>query len=235
MQNTKYNPTRLAYDLPETLRQNISQSLIDNTVERYGNGAFSLHPFILLHIVVCFDKAVWLWRDVVRDIETGRKADGSVYTDSFEHMHETARHVIHSSETLATALSVVQSISKDIVAHSLPSSDFDTAAVLRETDFCHSLLTSLLHRSQALEKRLANEIALAFHLDARHNNKLSSHIAELAQRDGETTKGISFLGTLFLPGTFVSRSGDIQDDFLRLYTATGCLNRHLVVLGHHAV
>ncbi|KAK3613192.1 hypothetical protein LTR56_028024, partial [Elasticomyces elasticus] len=44
----------------------------------------------------------------------------------------------------------------------------------------------------------------AIHLDAQHNGHVTSHIAELAQRDGEITKGISVLGIVFLPGTFVS-------------------------------
>ncbi|KAK4904284.1 hypothetical protein LTR49_026227 [Elasticomyces elasticus] len=45
---------------------------------------------------------------------------------------------------------------------------------------------------------------VAIHLDAQHNGHVTSHIAELAQRDGEITKGISVLGMVFLPGTFVS-------------------------------
>jgi hypothetical protein len=49
----------------------------------------------------------------------------------------------------------------------------------------------------------------ALHLTARHDSSVTNHIAELAHRDGETMKGISILGLVFLPGTFVSVSHDI--------------------------
>ncbi|KAK4894791.1 hypothetical protein LTR49_028350, partial [Elasticomyces elasticus] len=42
-----------------------------------------------------------------------------------------------------------------------------------------------------------------FHYDAQHNGHVTSHMVELAQRDGKITKGISFLD-MFLPATFVS-------------------------------
>lgn len=54
-------PHRLAilcFDRPGTLRQTISQSLEDGTVEQYVSGPFSLHPFILLHVTTSFDTAL---------------------------------------------------------------------------------------------------------------------------------------------------------------------------------
>ncbi|KAK5738257.1 hypothetical protein LTR17_006134 [Elasticomyces elasticus] len=95
-------------------------------------------------------------------------------------------------------------MSKDFGESTTQTSLPNAIAVKKDIDFCGSLLTSLLHRSQSLEKRLQNEINLAIHLDAQHNGHVTSHIAELAQRDGEITKGISVLGMVFLPGTFVS-------------------------------
>ena len=42
------------------------------------------------------------------------------------------------------------------------------------------------------------------HLNARRDGLVTNRIATLTFRDGEIMKGTSFLGTIFLPGTFVS-------------------------------
>lgn len=44
----------------------------------------------------------------------------------------------------------------------------------------------------------------AFHANAQHGTSIASQIALTSQRDGQTTKGISILGMLFLPGTYIS-------------------------------
>ena len=43
-------------------------------------------------------------------------------------------------------------------------------------------------------------------MNAQYHSSIASRIAEAAQRDNATMKGISILGMLFLPGTFVSVS-----------------------------
>jgi Mg2+ and Co2+ transporter CorA len=42
------------------------------------------------------------------------------------------------------------------------------------------------------------------HLNARRDGLVTHRIATLTFRDGEVMKGISVLGMIFLPGTFVS-------------------------------
>lgn len=44
----------------------------------------------------------------------------------------------------------------------------------------------------------------AFHANAQHDTSVASQIALTSQRDGQITKGISTLGMLFLPGTYIS-------------------------------
>jgi hypothetical protein len=44
----------------------------------------------------------------------------------------------------------------------------------------------------------------AFHANAQYDTLIASQIALASQRDGQTTKGISILGMLFLPGTYIS-------------------------------
>jgi hypothetical protein len=43
-----------------------------------------------------------------------------------------------------------------------------------------------------------------FHANAQHDTSIASQIALTSQRDGQTIKGISILGMLFLPGTYIS-------------------------------
>ncbi|KAI7474653.1 hypothetical protein KC357_g5150 [Hortaea werneckii] len=70
---------------------------------------------------------------------------------------------------------------------------------------CHRMLLQCEHgRSQALENRLRNQIDLAFHIRTQHDSMVASQIAELARADSVSMKGISILGLVFLPGTFVS-------------------------------
>lgn len=150
----------LCFDLPDSLEQQICHGLGGGETVQHGHGPFSLHPTLLMHVVQSFDRAVWSWRDVVRQIEKSRAMGSSVSTHNFVHMHETARHVLHCSEMLTTALSVLESMTREVGACNVETCGSKLSAVVRDLDFCHSLLTSLLHRSSVLEKRLQNEINL---------------------------------------------------------------------------
>lgn len=115
-----------------------------------------------MHIVESFDRAVWSWRDVVRDLEKTRRNIDIAAKRSFEHMHEIARHVIHSSEMLATAIAVTKAVTKGARVHPSQAHGQDQACtkILDDLEFCTPLLTSSHNRSQALERRLDNEINL---------------------------------------------------------------------------
>lgn len=78
----------------------------------------------------------------------------------FDQMHEIARHLIHSTETLSTALSVVDSMVEEHESGRSNVGGGTSSACIRELDFTMSIMKSLLHRSNALEKRMSNEIAL---------------------------------------------------------------------------
>ncbi|KAI6816731.1 hypothetical protein KC332_g10657 [Hortaea werneckii] len=76
---------------------------------------------------------------------------------------------------------------------------------IRQVITCQRMLLQCEHgRSQALENRLRNQIDLAFHIRTQHDSMVASQIAELARADSVSMKGISILGLVFLPGTFVS-------------------------------
>lgn len=75
-------------------------------------------------------------------------------------MHENARHLIHCSEMLETAVSSMKQMREK--AATFPSSVHspDNRTVQNDLDFYASLMTGFLNRSKALEARIQNEISL---------------------------------------------------------------------------
>lgn len=124
-------------------------------------------------------------------------------------MHEIARHIIHSSETLADAIEAVTSLIQEheIFCQENPSSQADVVLQSRQTrkTFRSQLtLFKCLHlRCTALEKRLENETRLAFNTVAQYNSQIAVRIGEATQVDSRAMKTISVLGLVFLPGTFI--------------------------------
>lgn len=57
--------------------------------------------------------------------------------------------------------------------------------------------------------KVFTDTSQAFHTNAQHDSLVSSSIAEAAKRDSYTTKAISVLGMVFLPGTFISVSTSV--------------------------
>jgi hypothetical protein len=150
----------LCFDVPADLQAKIGEALLAGDAMHYGQGPFSLHAMLMLRIVESFDRAVWSWRDVVRDLEKTRTSDDALEKRSFEHMHETARHVIHCSEMLETAISVAESAAKEVRGSLSRGGDLACSTIVKDLELSVSLLTSLRNRSQALQKRLDNEINL---------------------------------------------------------------------------
>jgi len=130
----------------------------------------SSSPFILLaksleYVVASFDHAVWSWRDVVRHLEKRRLEVDNLQKDWVVRMHEIARHAIHSSEMLEMALHVVDSLLTEIDREK----DLDNSRVHSTTGRSDqsgdikrlkTMLQCIHLRSQALEKRIQNEMAL---------------------------------------------------------------------------
>jgi len=75
-------------------------------------------------------------------------------------MHETARHLIHCSEMLVTAMSSIERMRKKAATFPVFNHSADNSTVQNDLDFHTSLLTSYLNRSKALEARMQNEISL---------------------------------------------------------------------------
>lgn len=136
---------------------------------------YAVQAYVLEHLVKEFDASVWSWRDRVRQFEKDRlkpktKAKAVDMTSEpdpdYQRMHEVARHVIHCTEMLATAINVVDSIIEEHSAfltdnyQLLQSATFETRNVTSMLRRHRSFLKAFHLRSQALQDRLSNEIHL---------------------------------------------------------------------------
>ncbi|KAJ0285605.1 hypothetical protein COL940_003450 [Colletotrichum noveboracense] len=172
-----------------------------------------IYTRILEKVVTLQDAAVWSVRDTVRNTEKER--DGPTKpkpAPDYRHLHETARHAIHVSETLELAVKAARQI---LVQHGTIKADWSgaqpDAAWKRAWNhangrllFFEDMLSSLQERSASNKARLLNEIALAFNMVAQFDSGVSVDIGRAAQRDSEAMKTVAFLTLLFLPATFVS-------------------------------
>lgn len=138
------------------------QFAFDKDLSMTTDSAFDPHIKVLEYVVSRFDQAVWGWRDVVRDREKSRPEPGTMNPDWLEGMHEVARHVIHTSEMLSTALNVTESLLGEVTTpHGERSASYKGLSS-NESDmkYVTTMLQCILRRSQALEKRIQNELQL---------------------------------------------------------------------------
>jgi hypothetical protein len=151
----------MCFGLTTELRDEVRKSLKGSPQLLIASSPYDAHAFILPFVVRVFDTSVWMWRDWIRESES-RRHDNANSRAAFLAMHELARHAIHSTETLTSALVVVRSIideqrERSPLLHTASTLDVNTNRVFQHQK---TLLEILLSRSQALERRLQNEINL---------------------------------------------------------------------------
>lgn len=170
----------LCFDLPPVFKAALKHSVQTSSCELASSpflrDPYMAHAKILECVTTQFDKAVWSWRDLVRGIEKNNRLSLDGLQVDYGVMHDIARHVLHSSEMLAVTISTVKNIMDEHTAFhcSIPlnvgnnvpfrSGSKGAVAEARKVDqslHYHSSLLYCIHlRSQALEKRLQNEINL---------------------------------------------------------------------------
>ncbi|EFQ31735.1 hypothetical protein CGRA01v4_04759 [Colletotrichum graminicola] len=174
---------------------------------------------LLEKVVTMQDAAVWAVRDTVRTTEKQRDVVNSSGesmpkpTPDYRHLHETARHAIHVSETLDLGVTAA----RKILAQHQSLKDESGAGARQEAawnkawhhthqrlQFFEEMLSSLQERSASNKARHFNEISLAYNMVAQFDSRVSVAIGRATQRDSEAMKTIAFLTLLFLPATFVS-------------------------------
>ncbi|CAK3812940.1 Hypothetical predicted protein [Lecanosticta acicola] len=189
-----------------SLRGDMKQAFEETSTDTLSSHPFAAHPLVLKQVTRLYDQAIRQFRGYVRETEEHRPSIEKPHTN-YVAMHELARHTMHCSEVLATALNVMKNMLEEFdrvtstCKLELKPTSYDPGPEIRHRN---SVLQFMHNRSLAIEDRLRNEINLALHITSQHANKLSAEIAEAARVDSRTQKTISVLGLLFLPGTFIS-------------------------------
>lgn len=152
--------TVFCFDIEAGTESLIRKQVLEHKLTTTEAHPLSVQALLLRCILHRFNDAVWAWRHVTRELERSRLHLASETTRDFNQMHEISRHLIHSTEMLNTALSVVECMTKecDVVRNAV--GEQATIACLRDLESSCSLMRALLNRSAALEKRMENEIAL---------------------------------------------------------------------------
>lgn len=192
---------------------------------------FGVYSAVLVPVISrWFNDALWQFRVPIRNIEKSRLEPSdeagleATMARRYLAMHELSRHVIHEIETLQISSTTLASLAgqhnryrRSAKAkarhHDSRASPGDTededdcgCCASEETlSFYHRFLENLSLRAAAFDKRLQNEITLAFNLTAEQNNATSREILKNGQNDGrELTQLVSTATLLFLPGSFIS-------------------------------
>ncbi|PWY76134.1 hypothetical protein BO94DRAFT_538509 [Aspergillus sclerotioniger CBS 115572] len=147
-----------------------------------------------------YDKSFWGLRNLVRKTEKARDNPNDLHPEFFPHLHDIARHVFHSNETLDIAEHTLQSLVNEYVRSrelysSIPKGEWlqNERQLLFRAKQLHSLKT----RSRSLAERLHNEINLGFNL-------VSQRFGSDAKSDNAMMKTVAIVSMVYLPGTFVS-------------------------------
>jgi hypothetical protein len=141
-------------------------------------------------------------------------------------MHETARHAIHSFETLSMSVETVEAMQQQIIdlsaTHKRGGSNRVEASrqIRTHLDAQIRMLRSLFLRSQSNKERLQNEIALvrhprrlvkgvvlklqAYNSIAQRDSQVMKDLGEAARLDSRALKSIAVVTMAFLPPTFLS-------------------------------
>lgn len=196
--------------LKERIPEILSHPEIDNLAD-----PFWVYSRLFTEVARLEDEAVWAMRDMVREKEKERVPAGRPQPD-YRYLHDVARHAIHITETLNV---ITETMGRVLAEHDaftkrhLATLAGGSTAVAEQTAsenihrrlcFLQHVIFSLKQRSTSNEKRLQNELQLAFNMVAQHDAYVSVQIGRAAQSDSAAMKTVAFVTLAFLPPTFVS-------------------------------
>jgi Mg2+ and Co2+ transporter CorA len=198
----------LLFDPLLSIRESIIQSLSKPTLFQ-SQLCIPFWPYSQIFEIVASleESAVWAIRDQVRAIEKETNPE-TIKRPEYRRLHDIARHAIHVNENLDVSVQIVETILNQYACYMLSKQDRSYVVAYEDLrnqlEFFRSYITNLRHRSVSNEKRLQNEIQLAFNTVAQANAETSVKIGRAAQIDSSAMKTIAFVTLAFLPPTFVS-------------------------------
>jgi hypothetical protein len=151
------------FDMPPPTQKTIEAKLAST----HWNDSLVFHPILLSAIRDMYNSSVWALRDFIRKAELQRTFDTptSIVQPDFVHLHELARHVIHSNEVLDVALSTSQRLQARCLKSARTGPSMKEPQD-REEHLCERFevlendLLAIKRRSVSLHERLQNEIQL---------------------------------------------------------------------------
>jgi Mg2+ and Co2+ transporter CorA len=154
-------------------------------------------------LVFLEDDAVWAIRNQVRSIEKRGVPSGKPNPD-YRLYHDLDRHAIHVTESLEVSAQTLDGILSHHEAIKERVQDQRLwQNIHQQLVFSRNMIGSLLHRSVSNEKRLQNEIHLAFNIVAQYDSRIGVQIGAAARIDSAAMKTISLVTLAFLPPTFI--------------------------------
>ncbi|KAK7545157.1 uncharacterized protein J3D65DRAFT_611936 [Phyllosticta citribraziliensis] len=184
----------LGIDTPPAVQEVVKEAFKSGRIDT--ESPYSWHEFLIRTFAELYDFSFWKLRDLVREhVEKNRSTDAT----KFEMLHEVARQVILSNETLDVALRTIGAVQRSHqgfcrtvnkispVNSSVQEGQLDIELALA---VLQDLLYAKLARCGALRDRISNEINLAFNL--------------CSQSEAFMTKTIAVITLTFLPGSLVA-------------------------------
>ncbi|KAE8341546.1 hypothetical protein BDV24DRAFT_132166 [Aspergillus arachidicola] len=192
-------------DVPDTQRKQLEQSFPTRYMR--DRNPFIWHALFAHVMASLYNLSFWKQRDVIRETEKIRNACSENLPIFLKNLNDSARHAVHLNETMEVAEHTMNSL---LTEHSRWRDDFPEY-VTGENDavrgtyfktrqklaFIAKEIHSARTRSRTLTDRLASEIQLA-------NTLVSHEMSRNTRYDSMVMKTLSFVGMVYLPGTFVS-------------------------------
>ncbi|KAE8167581.1 hypothetical protein BDV40DRAFT_170365 [Aspergillus tamarii] len=192
-------------DVPDNERKQLEQDFPTRDM-RYQN-PYIWHAVFADAMASLYSLSFWKQRNVIRQTEKIRNASTENLPKFLKNLNDSARHAVHLNETMEVA---EHTMNRLLMEHSRWRDEFPEYVmgqnnVVRGTYFqtrqrlafiakeIHSART----RSRTLTDRLASEIQLA-------NTLVSHEMSRNTRYDSMVMKTLSFVGMIYLPGTFVS-------------------------------
>lgn len=171
------------------------------------NDPFWVYTLILEDVARLDEITVWDIRNHVRKLEKAILPSDQKPQPDYRRLHDIARHAIHVTEALEVTVQNIEQIVRqhELFVSSRTHSQAETnhQEVSRRLAFYKSYIDSQRQRSISNEKRLQNEIQLAFNVVAQHDAGTTVEISRAARSDSATMKTLAFVTLTFLPPTFI--------------------------------
>ncbi|KAK2780701.1 hypothetical protein FQN52_002120 [Onygenales sp. PD_12] len=170
---------------------------------------YGWHIALLNDLKKEYDNSVWKMRDLERDKNDGSKTD-------FRKLHDIARHLSHSNETLDVTMETIDSLIhehesfNDVKPKSgtaqpaTPSSQSTAQSATSNLSIPDKAVSDIDRRLYYVLKEIRAIKARSASLNFRLQNEINLNFNLASQTDTAAMKIISAIGLIFLPGTFIS-------------------------------